>query len=167
MVPEIRARAGRQQGKRRGPRAKTRIRARQDAEGELIRCEVTDPCAKVMRKPDEPTAREREAHEACHVPFRSWCLDCVSGRGVESPHRTNEEKQDEAVSLISGDYGFVRETAGMREEEDDEGEGEHRLTILAATDSHTKSVKGMIVPTKGAANPWVARRMSKWIKSPD
>eukprot|EP00971_Amphidinium_carterae_P163571 3243493-Amphidinium_carterae.1 len=39
--------------------------------------------AKVLKGPDQPTAAEIEQHEAQgHVPFRKWCPQCVSARGV-------------------------------------------------------------------------------------
>ena len=41
---------------------------------------------KIRRKPNEPTKSEREAHEVCHLPFRSWCRHCVKARGKNWPH---------------------------------------------------------------------------------
>ena len=29
---------------------------------------------------NKPTQREREEHEATHVPFRDWCAHCMMGR---------------------------------------------------------------------------------------
>ena len=37
--------------------------------------------------PYTPTRAEREAHEATHMPFRSWCWACVQGRSDNPPHR--------------------------------------------------------------------------------
>ena len=59
---------------------------------------VKDPCA--------PTKAEREAHEATHLPFRSWCEDCVKGRRDNPPHtRVRDEVE---VPEIMFDYGFLR-----------------------------------------------------------
>ena len=33
------------------------------------------------RAPREPTEEERMRHEATHLPYRSWCVHCVRGRG--------------------------------------------------------------------------------------
>ena len=30
---------------------------------------------------NKPTAKEREEHEATHMPFRDWCPHCMMGRG--------------------------------------------------------------------------------------
>lgn len=37
--------------------------------------------------PKLPTAEEREEHVKHHLPFRSWCAQCVQGNGKEAPHR--------------------------------------------------------------------------------
>eukprot|EP00971_Amphidinium_carterae_P154558 3065176-Amphidinium_carterae.1 len=44
--------------------------------------------AKVLKGPEQPTAAEIEQHEAQgHLPYRRWCPQCVSGRGVGQQHR--------------------------------------------------------------------------------
>ena len=43
--------------------------------------------AKPMRDPGQPTSAEREAHEATHLPYRSWCPVCVAGRRDNPSHR--------------------------------------------------------------------------------
>eukprot|EP00971_Amphidinium_carterae_P199490 3959076-Amphidinium_carterae.2 len=38
---------------------------------------------RLLKGLDQPTAAEIEQHEAQgHLPFRRWCPQCVSGRGV-------------------------------------------------------------------------------------
>ena len=32
---------------------------------------------RVRRAPGEPTKKEREEHEATHIPYRDWCAHCV------------------------------------------------------------------------------------------
>ena len=39
------------------------------------------------RGPRDPTRAEIEAHQATHLPFRSWCKHCVAGRSDNPPHR--------------------------------------------------------------------------------
>ena len=34
-----------------------------------------------LRRPEEPTMRERLEHEELHEPYRAWCPACVGGRG--------------------------------------------------------------------------------------
>ena len=150
-VPEVRARVGRRRVQRRARRAQA-----EQPDHEAVRCEPCNPVAIPMRKPDEPTAKEKAMHDVSHVPYRSWCLDCVRGRGVESPHRANEQRDEDTTTLVSSDYGFMK---------DDEGQGQQddQITILASTDSKTQSVSGMIVPAKGAANQWIVNRLAQWI----
>ena len=41
---------------------------------------------------NKPTAREREEHEATHMPFRDWCTHCMMGRGRSQHHRVEEKR---------------------------------------------------------------------------
>ena len=43
--------------------------------------------AKGKRSPKDPTKKEREEHELTHMPFRSWCEDCVKSRARNAHHR--------------------------------------------------------------------------------
>ena len=47
-----------------------------------------------MRDPSVPTAAERAAHEATHLPFRSWCAECVAGRRDNTPHRQIQQEEN-------------------------------------------------------------------------
>ena len=40
----------------------------------------------VPKDPYTPTAQERAEHEPTHLPFRSWCRQCVEGRLENNPH---------------------------------------------------------------------------------
>ena len=46
-----------------------------------------DAPVNIARDPGDPTPAERERHNATHVPYRSWCLVCVKGKGKEESHR--------------------------------------------------------------------------------
>eukprot|EP00971_Amphidinium_carterae_P038354 754138-Amphidinium_carterae.1 len=51
--------------------------------------------AKVLKGPDQPTAAEVEQHEAQgHLPYRRWCPQCVSARGVGQQHRRADHSKD-------------------------------------------------------------------------
>ena len=60
-----------------------------------------------------PTQREREEHEATHVPFRDWCAHCMMGRGRTHHHVAKQKSEDQPRRLvIAMAYFFVRmETA--------------------------------------------------------
>eukprot|EP00971_Amphidinium_carterae_P105682 2092810-Amphidinium_carterae.1 len=52
--------------------------------------------AKVLKGLDQPTAVEVEQHEAQgHLPYRRWCPQCVSGRGVGQQHRRVAHSEEE------------------------------------------------------------------------
>ena len=58
---------------------------------------------KVLPDPGEPTAAEVEDHRACgHLPYRSWCQECVESRGTGEPHRQRSEQR--VVCVFAFDY---------------------------------------------------------------
>ncbi len=94
--------------------------------------------ARPARDPGAPTQAERDAHNTTHLPFRSWCDECVQGRKDAPAHfRTKRAAGD--VPEVSFDYAFVRR--------DDE---EKLATILVMGDRDTKAVRAWVLPHKGA-----------------
>ncbi len=72
--------------------------------------------------PSGPTAKEREAHNTVHLPYRSWCKICVEARGHEDPHyKSTAEELQEGITEIAMDYASVGEAV-------DESD-HHRLLI--------------------------------------
>ena len=54
--------------------------------------ELAAPDWRVGGPKNKPTRREREEHEATHVPFRDWCVHCMMGkRSYPSSCRKAEE----------------------------------------------------------------------------
>ena len=46
---------------------------------------------RILPDPGEPTASQREEHCAeGHIPYRSWCSDCVEGRSTGEQHRARK-----------------------------------------------------------------------------
>ena len=41
---------------------------------------------RVIRAPKSPTTKERELHEAIHLPHADWCEFCVRGRSRNKIH---------------------------------------------------------------------------------
>ena len=86
---------------------------------------------RMARDPGEPTKAEKEAHEATHLPFRSWCPFCVAGRSDNPPHRRAPTDKDQPViPEVHLDYAYVR-----REEED------HPTTVLVAKHRQPRAVR--------------------------
>jgi hypothetical protein len=94
--------------------------------------------ARPARDPGAPTQAERDAHAATHLPFRSWCDECVQGRRDAPPHcRTKRGPGD--VPEVAFDYAFIRR--------DDE---EEVVTILVMRDRDSKALRGWVLERKGA-----------------
>ncbi len=94
--------------------------------------------ARPARDPCAPTQAERDAHAATHLPFRSWCDECVHGRRDAPPHcRTKRGAGD--VPEVAFDYAFV-----CRDDE------EAVVTLLVMKDRDTKALRGWVLERKGA-----------------
>ena len=56
------------------------------------------------RHPLEPTPEQRDAHECSgHVPYRSWCRACVTGRARDDPHSRGDVPERHALPTIAID----------------------------------------------------------------
>ena len=61
---------------------------------------------RVSRDPGAPTEEQIEDHNVIHLPFRSWCPACVSGKAKDRMHcRIKNEVQE--VPIIVFDYCFL------------------------------------------------------------
>ena len=113
-----------------------------DEEGEAAK-------AKVARTPEGPSKIERDDHDATHMPYRSWCVACVAGRGVASPHVQSEQERNK--DEIGMDYCFPR---GMKED---------APKVLALRSRRDGTTIALVVPKKGLPEEWVAARIAKTI----
>ena len=90
------------------------------------------------RTPYSPTAAERAAHEATHLPFRSWCRHCVEGRR-DSPGHVAVDVGEQGVAEVGLDYAFIRK----------EGESQTQ-TILVLKDRLSRALRAWVLRAKGA-----------------
>ena len=73
-----------------------------------IEAYVEETFVKARRAPTEPTEAERLRHEATHLPYRSWCEQCVRGRGRCKPHLRKAEREEEStITKVSMDFFFL------------------------------------------------------------
>ena len=66
--------------------------------------------AKSKKSPKDPTKKEREEHELTHMPFRSWCEDCVKSRARNAHHRKKsapDPLEEVKVARVHMDYFFL------------------------------------------------------------
>ena len=99
--------------------------------GERVTVKVLDPV--------KPSQKEIDEHELTHLPFRTWCRECVHRRGVEMPHRARIGDDGDRLMKLNVDFMFLgpRGTAGetipvlvIREEKT-------RMTLSSAVHSKT------------------------------
>ena len=96
--------------------------------------------ARPARDPGAPTAAMVAAHAATHLPYRSWCQDCVKGRRDNVAHKHTGADALE-VPEVCFDYAFVRR----------EGE-EEVITLLVMRDRGSRALRTWVVPEKGASS---------------
>ena len=63
------------------------------------------------KSPKETIRKQREDHENTHMPYRSWCEDCVRSRARNSPSRRKKAPEDPLeeikVPRVHMDYFFM------------------------------------------------------------
>ena len=100
----------------------------------------------VRKRPVEPTLKEIIEHSALHEPYRSWCPECVGGRGVADQHLATELDEG-ALAKVGLDYGYLSKRQDGN-------------PILAGKDSKHRWYYAFPVPCKGASEPWIPKFVS-------
>ena len=93
--------------------------------------------------PVKPSAREIQDHMISHMPYRSWCVHGVRGRGRAKPHHrlaADEDEKSRRRSWIHMDYFYL----SKKEEE--------ALPLLAILDEKTQRVFSLSMPCKGVGH---------------
>ena len=93
---------------------------------------------KLLPDPGEPAAAEVEDHRACgHIPYRSWCRECVESRETGEQHRRRKDQR--AVCVFAFDYLYLgNDGLPMRREDLTEGRGEVKVKLLVAKDTRER-----------------------------
>ena len=92
----------------------------------------------IARDPGAPTPQEVAQHDVTHLPHRSWCPACVSGRSRDRPHRRLDGRDPSSLPCVVFDYGFL----GAVGDSD-------TLAVQIARDVETKMLFAHVVPRKG------------------
>ena len=83
--------------------------ARLDADDEVAEGEpVVVQVPKGIPSPAQPTAEEVALHWLNHLPYRSWCKWCVSGKRGNTPHRFCHLSSRE-IPLLVANYCYLRD----------------------------------------------------------
>ena len=107
----------------------------------------------VLRDPGAPTPKEVDQHNATHLPFRSWCPHCLSGKAQDQHHKKREEQDEKQIPEIVLDYVFLASA-----------DDEETIPIQVARDRRTQMLFAHVVPRKGMVSQHGADAMEKDIE---
>ena len=110
--------------------------------------ETTQECVapRILPDPGQPTQRQIDDHRIDHLPFRSWCPQCVAGRATGEQHQHRKEERNIPTFLM--DYLFLTRSRVVDREALLEGE-EVEMKVLPIKDLSAKTVFAHVVPCKG------------------
>ena len=103
---------------------------------------------KKMQDPKAPTQAEREEHELTHLPYRSWCIHCVKGRGKDAPHLV--AASDGVLPEVHFDFAFMG----------DEGDAGHTAPMLVARVRDSRMTLATAIPRKTTGEFVVGRTLA-------
>ena len=121
-----------------------------DAENEEEENEATAP--RVLKDPGQPSQKDIDDHAATHLPFRSWCSECVRGRKNNPAHRRASDFDAGAVPSVHLDYCFLRDG------------DEELLTVVVIRDKISKVVFASAVENKGSTDEKAIQQTAEFIK---
>ena len=107
-----------------------------------------------VQDPQLPSEEEVKCHELTHLPYRSGCSHCVSGKGKVIDHR--KQNRDPKIPEVHVDYCFLGSAANARPR-----------CILVATQFGTKCLMASVVPLMGASHELPEKRMCAFLKELD
>ena len=84
---------------------------------------------KVAPSPKQPSAADIELHRITHWPYRSWCEECVKGRGLGEQRGTHVGR-DHEIPIVGLDYFYMTEK-GL----------EHRSDLAYANDAEVEAAR--------------------------
>ena len=83
-----------------------------DDESEIEREREARQLRRQRRAHRLPTVEEMQEHLRTHLPYKSWCQHCVTGRGVITQHRRRNLGEDSAeVATVAVDECFQRNSS--------------------------------------------------------
>ena len=124
-------------------------------------------CAEELAAPDwrvragprnKPTQKEREEHEATHVPFRDWCAHCMMGRGRTHHHVAKQKSEDQSRRpIIAVNYYFMK----MKSVPNAHTVPEESITCIAVKEDRHQNMMSSDALKKGVEEPWTIERVAK------
>ena len=96
---------------------------------------------------NKPTAREREEHEATHMPFRDWCVHCTMGLSRRP--------------MFSLDHYFLKPNSTVNSQTIPD---ESVTCIAVKEDRHQNTLSSMVLKM-GIEEAWASERGARFINS--
>ena len=91
-------------------------------QGEVVECDDEDPqseevqASKIAPSPSFPSAAELEDHRISHLPFRSWCRECILGKAL-GEQRASKGHSPSKIAVIGVDYFYMTEKSLLSRDE--------------------------------------------------
>jgi len=74
------------------------------AEAECVEGDVEDYAPKIIAiDPGLPTEKELEDHKVDHLPYRSWCRECIESKAPAAAHKRDVSKK-RRIPVVAFDY---------------------------------------------------------------
>ena len=67
-----------------------------------------------------------------HIPYRSWCEECVKGSGREDQHK--RDAKENALPVFSCDYAFLKASTATDDTETD------KITFFIVKERKSKAI---------------------------
>ena len=106
---------------------------------------------KKISDPRLPSKEEVDQHNLTHLPYRSWCVHCVRGRGESTPHRRSE-RDEGAIPEVHMDYCFL----GKKDE--------HAQPFVVVRERDSRMTLSFLVREKGTADVYVIHRVLAFLE---
>ena len=101
-----------------------------------------------IKAPQMPTQEEVDLHRISHLPYRSWCPECVEAFAREWAHKDRETTR--SIPLVSCDYMYATKNgifARNELESEDERNAATKVLVMYCSATQTPFADG--VPQKG------------------
>ena len=116
--------------------------------------ELAAPDWRVRAGPrNKPTQREREEHEATHVPFRDWCVHCMMGRGRTHHHVAKQKSEDQSRRPVIAMDCFSRTEPVPNVQ----AISEESITCVAVKEDRHQNIMSSVALKKAVEEPWTER----------
>jgi hypothetical protein len=70
---------------------------------------------KAVRDPGSPTEEMIKEHDLTHLPYRSWCPQCIQGKAPDDAHRKTDKDEKCIIPQVVFDYGFLAKRMKVRQ----------------------------------------------------